>query len=255
MLTKAFEVQAPTLRKAVVPFHLVILTRIAQLLPENFGLQQLTSLLYVAGRLGPNYSLPSDGNSWRGMDVIDTLGRDLRLAEKMQFAACPTSWRSDLEVEVFETYLRQFASGEAVDLQEALTESHLLSTLETVTQARIEHRDTSSAGKILGSALGYKLQNSETLATMETLHKVLISYIWLAFRMPVSFHQQPEAIRLKEETEAGIEFILEGIGSSRVRRTSKTISQLRTESPDRKIQYMPHKEKIPLILRRLSANN
>ena len=247
MLTRAFEVRAPIIRKAVVPFHLVVLTSIAQLLPEAFGLQQLTSLLHMAGRLGPFYSLPTDGIAWKGMEVIDRYGKDLRLAEKMTFAVCPTSWRSDLEVEVFETYLRRFASGEAVDLEEALTESHLLPTLENVTQARLEHQKTSSTGHILGSARGYKVQNSETLATLETLHKVLITYIWLAFRMPISFHQQLAAIRLKEETEAGIEFILEGIGNLKLKQKSKTISQLRLENTDRKIQYIPKKEKFPFL--------
>lgn len=254
VLTKAFEVQAPMLRKAIVPFHLTILTSIAQLFPETFGVQQLTSLLHMAGRLGPFYSLPSDENSWRGMDVIDRYGKDLRLIEKMTFAVCPTSWRSDLEVEVFETYLQQFAAGEAVDLQEALEESHLLSTLERVTEARMEHQENSSTGLVLGAARGYKVQNSETLATLETLHKVLISYIWLAFRMPVSFHQQAEATRLKEETEAGIEFILEGIGNSKVRHKLKTISQLRSENTDKKIQYIP-KERFSLLTKHIIREN
>lgn len=253
MLTKAFETQAPMLRKAVVPFHLSILTRVAQLLPDTFGLRQLNSLLHMAGRLGANYVLQQDDGAWKGMDVIDHHGRDLRLVEKTQFAVCPTAWRSDVEVEIFEIYLRQFASGEAVDLQECLAESHLLSALEKVTQARIEHQNSSPTGKILGSARGYPVQNLETLATLETLHKVLINYIWLAFRMPVSFHQQPAAIRMKEETEAGIEFILEGIGNPKVRRGSKTLSQLRAENPENKIKYKAKEDKYPILLRRFNA--
>lgn len=253
MLTRAFETHAPVLRKAIVPFHLSVLTRIAQFLPDTFGLQQLTLLLHMAGRLSTNYSLRQDEGLWKGMDVIDRCGSDLRLVEKMQFAVSPTAWRSDLEVETFETYLRQFTSGEPVDLRESLEESHLLPTLENVTESRMEHQQR-SPGRVLGSARGYRVQNSETLATLETLHKVLINYIWLAFRMPVSFHQQPDAIQLKEETEAGIEFILEGIGNSRVRRKTKTLSLLRAENREAKIQYKGKEETLPILLRRLQAS-
>jgi ATP-dependent RNA helicase SUPV3L1/SUV3 len=254
MLTKAFETQAPVLRNAIVPFHLSVLTRVAQLLPDTFGLQQLTSLLHTAGRLGSNYSLRQDESLWKGMDIIDRYGSDLRLVEKMQFAVSPTAWRSDLEVETFEAYLQLFMSGEPVDLRESLDESQLLATLESVTQARVEHQRRSPGGRILGSAAGYKVQNSETLATLETLHKVLINYIWLAFRMPVSFHQQPEAVQLKEETEAGIEFILEGIGNSKVRRRTKSLSLLRAVDSEPKIQYKGKEEKLPIFLRRFQAS-
>ncbi|KAF8589700.1 P-loop containing nucleoside triphosphate hydrolase protein [Ramaria rubella] len=254
MLKTAFESEAPELPKAIVPFHLTTLANIAQLLPDGYSFHELIQLLSVAARLGSSYSLPSHMAVWHGIESIDYYGRDLRLVEKMQFAVSPTTWRSEMEVGVFEHYLRQYTSGRVVDLHECLEESELLATLERVNEARKEYQIRNPSG-LPEAASGDQYQNTLTLSTLETLHKVLINYIWLAYRMPVSFAQQSIAVRLKEEAEAGIEYLLERIGERRLDREFKTVSQIRAENPEGKIQYSPREKGFPMRLRPSRVGN
>lgn len=237
----------PVLRHAVIPLQLNTLSHMAQLLPTSFGIAALHSLLVVAARLGKNYALPETLTSMNGMEIIDRYGRDLRLVEKMHFSVSPTSWRTDTEVEVFGHYLRQFAGGRAVDLRECLEPSGMLRTLEAVNHAR-QMCDERRSSRELGAAMGHEVQTTSKLATLETLHKVLVNYIWLGFRMPMSFNQHPYALELKEETEKGIEFILEGIEDVHGRlekREVKTLKALREEKKVKKIDYIKRVARVP----------
>lgn len=48
-----------------------------------------------------------------------------------------------------------------------------------------------------------------SIPLLETLHKSLVFYIWLAFRFPIAFPDQPEAQNIKERVEMVLEECLE----------------------------------------------
>jgi ATP-dependent RNA helicase SUPV3L1/SUV3 len=158
---------------------------------------------------------------------------------------CPVSWRNDAEVDIISSYMRLYAAGKMVDLRTCLQETLFLTTLERIDMDRLENTDKS------------EMQTSEMLSVLETLHKVLLAYIWLAYRIPASFHQYEEAAALKETTERCIEFVLEGIEDIEATggRILKKASQLRAESAADQIQYELAKKKVNHRAERLTASN
>lgn len=45
-----------------------------------------------------------------------------------------------------------------------------------------------------------------------------VRYLWLSFRIPLSFPVSPEIIRIKEQVEENLEFALEGMRKGRGKR-------------------------------------
>ncbi|KZV90811.1 P-loop containing nucleoside triphosphate hydrolase protein [Exidia glandulosa HHB12029] len=51
------------------------------------------------------------------------------------------------------------------------------------------------------------------LPRLESMHRVLIAYLWLSYRLPTAFHEQPRAFELKEDLELCISFYLRELGT------------------------------------------
>ncbi|GJJ11831.1 hypothetical protein Clacol_006069 [Clathrus columnatus] len=235
ILRKAFQKQTPMLSKAVMPFTSQTFIRMAEVLPSNYGLKDLYSLLYLGGNLGDHYVLPLSEQLRSGMDIVDRVGTGIRLAEKVLFIHCPVSWRVDEEVHIMTKYMKRFMEGGAVDLKDCLGSTHLLDSMKTINDARLEQQENPSQRFELDT-----VRNKESLQVLETLHKVLLSYIWLSFRVPASFAQQPLAMELKEQTEACIQFVLEGIADRRLLRnlsSSQLVAVGEQEDIKTKISY------------------
>lgn len=238
ILKRAFQKQTPMLTKAIMPFTVETFLRMAEILPPNYGLTDLYNLLYLGGNFGDLYAQPMIQQVRSGMEIIDHVGSDLRLAEKVLFAHCPVTWRMDEEVSVMSKFMESFMDGGIVDLQRCLEHTSLLDSSRRINDARLRRAENPTQD----IRIDRSLRTKESLQVLETLHKVVLSYIWLSFRIPVSFAQQQLAVELKEQTEACIEFVLEGIGTRKMLRSflksSPPADQLQ-EKATPKINYTP----------------
>lgn len=215
ILKRAFQKQTPMLTKAIMPFTIETFLRMAEILPPTYGLTDLYNLLYLGGNFGDHYAQPMIQQVKNGMEIIDHVGSDLRLAEKVLFAHCPVTWRVDEEVLVMSKFMKSFTGGGIVDLKRCLQDTSLLDSSRKINDARLRRAEN----PIQNLRIDGSLRTKESLQVLETFHKVLLSYIWLSFRIPVSFAQQQLAVELKEQTEACIEFVLEGIGDRKLLRS------------------------------------
>ncbi|KIJ31831.1 hypothetical protein M422DRAFT_185414, partial [Sphaerobolus stellatus SS14] len=236
VLREGFALDAPSLLKATLPLSLADFSRMAQLLPQNLRVSDLFTLLHLGARLGEAYSLPALEGSLRGMEVIDAIGHGMTLREKLQFCNCPVAWRKEAEVEIMTSFIRRYMAGEIVDIEECFNERELLSILKST-----------SAERISGVGTRTDAQQKDLLGKMETCHRVLLAYIWLAYRNPVSFTQMTEAIALKEETESNIDYILSSIQDPILAEqpAPKTAAQLREEGQSLPLEYELRLQKAP----------
>jgi len=226
-LKDAFAMVPPPLPKAIMPLGHTEFSQMAQLLPHNFRLADLFTLIHLAARLGPAYGLPSNEESFKGLDVIDMIGKGLALKEKLLFCYCPVSWVNEVEVGIMQSYISSYLDGEIVDIQKCFEYSQLLVSMKAISEKRLDNDESQS-----------QAQRKQDLVTLETLHRSLLSYIWLSYRLPASFAQQEEAIKLKEETEANIEFVLVRIEHhDLLRKIAKTPKQLKEEGGAPSINY------------------
>jgi ATP-dependent RNA helicase SUPV3L1/SUV3 len=79
-------------------------------------------------------------------------------------------------------------------------------------------------------ALDKEIFTIDSLKRLESLHQVLILYLWLSYRFSVLFHPRETAIKLKNLCEARIQKCLNTIRFNRKRRRGERASSFMMES-------------------------
>jgi ATP-dependent RNA helicase SUPV3L1/SUV3 len=118
--------------------------------------------------------------------------------------------------------VRSYAEGYLVEIEDVLASSTLLRTLTTV-------EETLAALPPLPPNLGVYRQYLSPAITisaiplLESLHKALVLYIWLSFRLELAFPDRELASEYKKRTEKVLEVCLERMpGLRSKKRTERT---------------------------------
>ncbi|KAK7688913.1 hypothetical protein QCA50_007604 [Cerrena zonata] len=171
---------------------------ILQALPPNSTLSTAMLACKYVAKLHPAYEYQDVVVSMTATDYMDKVTSGMTLPDKFMMQQVPAPWRDGLVVTFMTNLLQLYVNDLRVDLRKLLSSTEFLDILE---DARETIR-TRNKAKVLKS-------KADTLVTLESLHKCLIAYIWLAFRNPVSFPDNVHAVELKQESEKAMEWYLE----------------------------------------------
>jgi len=134
---------------------------------------------------------------------LDTVARGLTLEDKIQLMIAPIAWRDPPSLDVVARFCRQYCDQLQVNLVQCLREGQELDCLEGVERSMFH---------------GSLRSSPTTLSGLESLHKILVLYMWMHMRSPVSWSDQVEAINLKERTERALEWSLKALSWSKASR-------------------------------------
>ncbi|WWC95878.1 hypothetical protein V866_002745 [Kwoniella sp. B9012] len=196
------------------------LSELASLLPSNttFGslLEQFSSLVKV-----PKYTTLSGYEHKLPLaDLLEPYRDQLSLAEIDLFCFAPVNVRDERAKSIFQELIKDFSLNGYVDLEDIFKSSRLITQLELVEETL---RTLPPLPPVLG--IGRKLLTPpiiiSSIPMLETLHKSLVLYIWLSFRLEVSFPDRAKAVELKERTEVVLDNCLERLPGLRQRKHAK----------------------------------
>lgn len=129
---------------------------------------------------------------------VETHAKDMKLYDRLLISGAPMNWRDPLAVEFAARLCQIYNEKIRVPILHALQAGSYIEALEDV-EAMM------SGGKSSAGA------PSKGLVTLEGLHKSLVLYLWLSFRLPVAFYQSEEAYTLKERTEKALDWCLRNV--------------------------------------------
>ncbi|KAJ7632305.1 P-loop containing nucleoside triphosphate hydrolase protein, partial [Roridomyces roridus] len=172
--------------------------RISSLLPPNASTETVCLASMHAGHLPMPYrhstiKLLSDMS-----EFIDNKG-DFTLDDRHLFLQAPFPWRDPRGLEAVTEFLNEYYSNMRVDVVDSLRKVGLLQQLEEAEQA------------MNAPEQGPQIPVSKQLLGLEALHKILVVYIWLGFRNPVSYPSHDVAADLKERLERVLHWSLQHI--------------------------------------------
>ncbi|KAJ7215325.1 hypothetical protein B0H12DRAFT_1213359 [Mycena haematopus] len=133
-------------------------------------------------------------------EYIDQLGQ-FTLPDKYFIIQAPFPWRDRTALDTITTFISTYYESMHVDIMSAMRQLGYLDMLENAETAMKvpDGRD----------ANGRQFKHSYELPGLETFHKILVAYMWLSFRNPVSYSSQEEAVMLKERLEHVLHWCLE----------------------------------------------
>nr|XP_031859652.1 uncharacterized protein CI109_004927 [Kwoniella shandongensis]KAA5526724.1 hypothetical protein CI109_004927 [Kwoniella shandongensis] len=154
-------------------------------------------------------------------DLVEPLRDQLSLTEIDLFCFAPVNVRDDRAKAIFRTLVEDFAGRGVVEIDEILEESDLLGTLEEVEEALKTLPPLSSTTGPNAERPFVPQVMISSLPKLETLHKSLVLYIWLSFRLEVAFPDRGKAVEYKTRTEKVLEECLERLPGLKKKKAAK----------------------------------
>jgi ATP-dependent RNA helicase SUPV3L1/SUV3 len=208
----------PSITHATVDVPFEVTEQLAALLPLSTQFSELLDHVSNLARLPPHTTLGTTQHKLPLSDLIEPMREHLSLSEFDLFTYSPVNTRDQRIVDIFRTIVSGFATTGKVSFDEVFGPSKLLKTLEAVELALSTMPSPSQIQAGKKWVLPGIVINS--LPLLESLHKSLVLYIWLSFRLNVAFPDRPIAVEVKARTEAVLEQSLEHLPGLKRRKKS-----------------------------------
>lgn len=220
LLRTMLSLSLPPIRRAVVQAPLASLSALAPLLPPDVTFADLTSHFAQLAKLPPYTVLGDPRQRVTLAELIEPARDVLTLAEADSFSMAPVNVRDPKLVDIFVSMVNGFADNYHVELEDVLESSELLEMLEEVEDALASlpplppHAAASS--QYLAPPIAVK-----SIPALETLHKSLVTYIWLSYRLELGFPDRELAMSYKERAEKVLDLCLQRLPGVKEKRGKK----------------------------------
>ncbi|GAA5908086.1 ATP-dependent RNA helicase SUV3 [Sporobolomyces salmoneus] len=202
--------------------------QIYQLLPPSTRMSRIFDLARSITRTKPHYRSTGTVSFGQVGDKIAHI-HPLTFQERYTFGSAPVNLRDNQVVEALVSFVKDFAKGKPILMEEWGRQVGLFDALESINDARRlkatarENEQSGGGGSSEIDSMFTKQQLSPvfsptTLQSLESSHRCLTLYLWLSYRLAPIFSDQTKARELRQTIEKGIEFVLEGIRFERVER-------------------------------------
>jgi ATP-dependent RNA helicase SUPV3L1/SUV3 len=224
ILEKAMKSVNPPVSKArVIPASYVV-EKIYETLPRNPKLSTIYDIISRLSVFRTSYDLADLQRRANLADFLEEKVLDLNLHDKIILCDAPTPWNDPTTREVMGRFAQAFATRLSVDLLDGLKGHPGLVAFENVkvlqqTQGSTTTKKAETEEKKAAPMTPY------TLMQLESLHRSIVLYLWLTYRLPLAFSQQEFAVKMKDEVEKAIQFSLEALRSSKERRSGRAVGK------------------------------
>ncbi|WVQ80492.1 hypothetical protein IAT38_002597 [Cryptococcus sp. DSM 104549] len=190
----------PSIQRARIDPPYPNIVNLAGLLPESTTYREILEHFAALAQLPPDTVLSAPAQKLELADIVEVARDNISMSEVDLLTYAPVSVRSEDARKVFVRIVEAFSSKGCVVLDDILAESGMLETLESVeiSLRALPRKDSLIPGVVV-----------DALPDIESLHKALVLYIWMTFRLEVAFPERAEASELKMRSESVLEECLE----------------------------------------------
>ncbi|KAJ6500779.1 P-loop containing nucleoside triphosphate hydrolase protein [Mycena sanguinolenta] len=175
-------------------------SNLASCLPANAISETLFLADLHAGRRPLHCRTALSGQLSVVCEYMDQLGQ-FTFSDKHFIIQAPFPWRDRTALDTITTFISTYYETMHVDIMSIMRRLGYLDMLENAEAAM-----NASDGR---GANGHLFKHSFELPGLETFHKILVAYMWLSFRNPVSYPAQDESVKLKERLEHVLHWCLQ----------------------------------------------
>ncbi len=208
----------PPLKRATLDIPYTTMSDLSVLLPSGIPFAHLLDHLNALALLPPNTVPGAFDQKIPLADVLEPFRDRLSLAEMDLFTYSPVSTRDLNAINIFTNIVRDYADSGRVDVDKVFETSRLLVNLD-MTEATLATLPPLPPVFGIGRRLLTPPIIISSIPLLETLHKSLVLYIWLSFRMEVSFPDRSLAISYKNRAEAVLDECLARLPGLRNKKT------------------------------------
>ncbi|KAI0657179.1 P-loop containing nucleoside triphosphate hydrolase protein [Cubamyces menziesii] len=206
VVRKALAAPYETIQYARVAMSLTSFLKVLYALPYGASQQTVADVFHFVSKLHPRFELQSTKDLEACFHFVDAFSDCLPAELRLQTQNSPCPWRDDHAVQGAVAVMKTYRDKMQVPIEEALQRSNLLSKLNEA-YLLMESKETSVPPR----------QIVAVLARLETVHKVIVMYLWWSYRAKVAFPDQEKAFQLRQLTEIAMDWCLEVLHQVRIK--------------------------------------
>ncbi|KAJ6630306.1 P-loop containing nucleoside triphosphate hydrolase protein [Mycena sp. CBHHK59/15] len=200
ILRKTLPLVIPPLEYARISNDRPVFANLASVLPANASTETVFLAHMHAGRL-PSYCRPSFPNMLETIcQYLDEQG-EFTLEDRILFTQAPFPWRDNRGLHAITAFVTSYWHNMHVDV---------MTSLERLPYLRLlDEAETAMRAAGMKGAKAFNVR--QNLLQLELFHKILVVYLWLSFRNPVSYSSYGPATDLKERLEVVLHWCLQEV--------------------------------------------
>ena len=201
ILKAVLPMELPKIKRATVDIPFTTLSELSVLLPPNTPYADVLDHLHNLVVLPPSTRTSDFHQVVPVTQILEPYRNQLTLAEIDLFTSAPVNTRDLNIVNIFENIIKLYAKTGLVEIDPVFVQTRFLNLLDVVegTLATLP-----PLPPIIG--IGRKVLTPpvvvSAIPSMESMHRALVMYIWLSFRLEVAFPERTRAVQIKERVEA-----------------------------------------------------
>lgn len=190
--------------------------------PDRIRYSTLLELRKILTITPPEYSIGDEKNAASIGDAIESI-RSLSLSERELFSSAPANPRSPIVMNALRSWARAHGNRTSVDFEAWLRSENVDRTIDSLHSSIPSTSDPhppsteppsplpgadekqSSQGSREKDLLRWERSHHELLFRLESIHKCLVLYMWLSFRLPESFVDSQKCWSIKTRCEEVLE--------------------------------------------------
>ncbi|KAI8974241.1 P-loop containing nucleoside triphosphate hydrolase protein [Trametes punicea] len=198
VVRKALAAPYETIRYARLLMNSDYFNAVVQALPWNASQATVADVFRYVARVPPRYEFQSVQDLAECFRFIDSFLDCLTLDSRLLAQNAPCPWRDERAVAGAVSVMQTYREDVRVSIEGALHRAGLLEKLNAVLLSMERDSATEDPKKVV-----------HQLGQLETIHKVIVMYLWYSYRFEVAFPDQEKAFQLRQLTEIGMEWCLE----------------------------------------------
>ncbi|KAF8165684.1 P-loop containing nucleoside triphosphate hydrolase protein [Crassisporium funariophilum] len=171
--------------------------QVSSALPMDASIDTVIDAHRYIGRIPSFLQYSTVDQSKSACDYINREWSDMSSGDRIMLMFAPIPWRDEMAAEFIRQILRVHRNQMSVDFMGAVKNTHFIEVMKLM-EERMSKDDPPRS-------------TTDGLMVLESLHKVIVMYIWMSFRNPVVYAQYEEVAELKTRLEAVLNWCLEGI--------------------------------------------
>ena len=186
--------------------------KIAGALPLKATNETIADVYIYVSRMPPPFQFQSVPEIRAAVEFIDTFLDCLTLSNRLTVQNSPCPWRDGFSAAAAREMMTVYREKFRVPVEEMLHRSGLLKKLNRTLVMMASEGRPNVQDVVL------------RLSELETVHKVIVLYLWFSHRHVIAFPDQKKALDLRHLTELGMDWCLEVMHQLRIKAEDPTVT-------------------------------
>ncbi|KAI0355149.1 P-loop containing nucleoside triphosphate hydrolase protein [Trametes cingulata] len=205
IVRKALASPYEPIRHARLPMTPDSFSKVLQALPLRSSQKTVADVFRYVAKIPPRFVLESIHDMEACFRFVDEFMDCLTASNRLIVQLSPCPWRDDRAIAGAKVMMDIYRDKLRVPIEDTLLRSGLLKHLNAT--LLLMEDDSANCEQTRMIAL---------LGQLETIHKVIVLYLWYTYRAPLAFPDQIKAFKLRQLTEVAIDWCLEAMHAKRL---------------------------------------